>query len=435
MAGDTTPLTIAKNNRITRPTVYDALKNLKERQLVKSHIDSGRKYWSMAPERVIEEALYVAKKQLLGMADNVEEIHGLSDASIVLHRGSEAIKKLLLSMVKQHASQRLYILSGNDIVSGWEQYVGEEVINEFNRAVKKHGIITEMIISEQFITEQLGHFGPTWGEDFEGRTSVAHEINPKYLETTGQIFVFQKSVYLIAMNEAVVVEVRNSEIQKMILSLIQFIQDHAKKFDINQKIRTLLEKKSNQTLAEKTEKTDTSDNNDEPETNRFTNTVLVHRGESQVRELLFDILSNNKKQTLHVMQGDIAPIGWDKIFDDAQTIEINELIKQNQISVEAILPFGWLSEQYKLYGTKWAESFAGRSAPTTSEIDVAYFNHGGQFFLFKDSIYLMSLNEALVIEIRNSAVQTLLFSMFQFIQDQAYHFDINEKISELMKQG
>jgi len=47
----------------------------------------------------------------------------------------------------------------------------------------------------------------------------------------------------MAMNEEIIIEVRNSEIQKLILSMFRFIQDNSKKFDVNERLRKLVKKK------------------------------------------------------------------------------------------------------------------------------------------------------------------------------------------------
>lgn len=52
----------------------------------------------------------------------------------------------------------------------------------------------------------------------------------------------QESLYLIAMREEIIIEVRNSEIQKLILSMFRFMQDHSKKIDVNALLRALIKK-------------------------------------------------------------------------------------------------------------------------------------------------------------------------------------------------
>lgn len=127
-------------------------------------------------------------------------------------------------------------------------------------------------------------------------------------------------------------------------------------------------------------------------------------------------------------------IGWNKVFGIDGTNELNQLIKQNRIIVEAVLPHGWFERQTKALGKKWAQDFEGRMSVTHS-IEPEYFEHGGQAFIFKNSMYLMAMNEEIVIEVRNSEIQKLILSMFHFIQDNSRKFDVNALLRELIKKA
>lgn len=53
--------------------------------------------------------------------------------------------------------------------------------------------------------------------------------------------------------------------------------------------------------------------------------------------------------------------------------------------------------------------------------------------MFKDSLYLMAMNEALVIEIRNSELQKMIKQMFSFIEEYAEKVDVNSRVQEIIK--
>jgi hypothetical protein len=428
--GKSTPVAISSHTKVSRPAIYEILDRLHARGLVKSNICQGKKYWSQANERNIEQELYKTKKQLLALAGGVEEVFGVSDSTIFVHRGGEAIQKVLDTLVKEHSSQRIYMLSGEStkMIESWDKYYGQDKINEFNRLVKKQKLISELVLTQNWFESQIKRFGKKWATDLEGRTAVAHKIDYRYLDSASQIFIFKDSIYFISMNEALIVEVRNSEIQKLVLSMFLFIQDNAKKFDFNEELRQLLQKD-----AEREEQAPVEfEATDDVDLDRFDSTVLVHKGAGSIRELLRDIMMNNTQQTLYGMQGNVVSIGWNKVFGVEGTNELNRMIKANDISVEAIIPIGWVEKQTRQMGVAWAKDFEGRKAPSTHEIDAGYFDHGGQIFIFNDSVYLMSMNEEVVIEIRNSEIQKLILSMFRFIQDHSRKFDVNERLRELI---
>lgn len=426
-----TPVLISEHTKVSRPAIYEILVRLHKRGLVKSNIRNGKKYWSQSKERDLEQDIYNLKKQLLNIASGVEEVFGVSDSTIFVHRGGEAIQKVLDSLVKEHSSQRIFMLSGDSekMIESWDKYYGEDRINEFNRSVKKNSLITELVLSQDWFESQIYRFGKKWAEDLEGRTAVAHKVDYKYLDSASQIFIFKDSIYFISMNEALIIEVRNSEIQKLILSMFLFMQNNAKKFDLNEELRQLLSKEKEET-QKVTAKVKGADK--ELSLDRFDSTVLVHKGAESIRELIRDMMKNNKQQTLYGIQGDVVSIGWNKVFGVEGTNELNRMIKENDISVEAILPFGWCERQIKLMGAEWAKDFEGRKATNSHEIDQEYFDHGGQIFIFNDSVYLMSMSEEVVIEIRNSEVQKLILSMFHFIQDNSRKFDVNARLQDLI---
>ena len=73
-----------------------------------------------------------------------------------------------------------------------------------------------------------------------GRAASTHVIDEEYFKHGGQIWIFKNSLYFIAMNEEIIIEVRNSEIQKLVLSLFRFIQDNSRKIDVNAILRSLM---------------------------------------------------------------------------------------------------------------------------------------------------------------------------------------------------
>jgi hypothetical protein len=240
--GNSTPLLIQGVTKISRPTIYEILVRLHKRGLVKTNIVNGKKYWSQAKEQDIEQNLYAIKKQLLNIDNNVAEVHGVSDASVIIHRGGIAIKALFKSILTEHRGQRLYMTVTNLVTDGWDRIFGLEGINEFNRTVKKTNMITEVISPEKWFEDETVRLGESWAIDFEGRATVSHEVSDEYFNHAAQIWMFKNSVYLISMNEELIIEIRNSEIQKQIKSLYTFMQDHSQKFDVNARLQKIIER-------------------------------------------------------------------------------------------------------------------------------------------------------------------------------------------------
>ncbi len=238
--GADTPLLLSRSTHVSRTAVYAILQNLKKRGLANTHIVSGKKHWSLAPEREIEETLYAAKRALLKIPEGREELHGLSDATVVIHRGQESIRKVLGELLLAHKHERFYALVGDSAAAYWNDVFSLQETNRFNRALKANSIIAETIVQDGILERQTRELGVSWAKDFEGRTTRVNVIDAEYFAHGGQIFIFKQSIYLMALGEELVIEIRNSEIQRMLLLFFKFIQDNSQLIDANELLRKVI---------------------------------------------------------------------------------------------------------------------------------------------------------------------------------------------------
>ncbi|MEK7604344.1 MAG: helix-turn-helix domain-containing protein [Patescibacteria group bacterium] len=238
--GADTPVKLTKVTNVSRTAIYAILQNLKKRGLAGAHIVHGKKYWRLASEREIEETLYAAKRALLQIPEGREELHGLSDATVVVHRGAPAIRKVLGELLFNHKNERFYALVGDEAAVYWNKLFPLEATNRFNRALKKNGIIAEMVMQDGILERQTRELGVSWARDFEGRTARLNVIDADYFVHGGQVFIFKQSIYLMALGEELVIEIRNSEIQRMILAFFKYIQDTSLVIDANALLRGII---------------------------------------------------------------------------------------------------------------------------------------------------------------------------------------------------
>ncbi len=242
--GADTPLLLARATNVSRTAVYAILQNLKKRGLAHTHITNSKKHWGLRPEREIEEALYEAKRALLKIPEGREEVMGVSDSTVVVHRGKEAVLNLIVSLARDHRNERLYTIQGNSVQPGWEEVVGTQKINEFNSNIRDNAIITETILPYDWFEDHLRDLGNKegikWAKGFTERAFAAFEIDKDYFNHAGQIFMFKDSLYLMAMNEAIVIEIRHSELQKMIKQLFSYIEEHADRLNVSEKLGPII---------------------------------------------------------------------------------------------------------------------------------------------------------------------------------------------------
>jgi sugar-specific transcriptional regulator TrmB len=239
-----TPLEISRATKVARAAVYEIFKKLKKRGLVETKISGGKKSWHLLNNKELTNVLYETKKVLLGFNDGREETLGTTDGVIVVHRGSEAIKKAVFGMITNRKNDRFLALTPfSDILDkGWLSIFTPDEINEFNRLVKKNSIISELVAPEHWIEDHYKAMGEAWAKDYEGRSSSAVYLTSKYFNHSAQIFAFKDSMYLLALNDKMIIEIRHSDIQKMILAMYSFMKDRGEVVDVNKRLRDLMEK-------------------------------------------------------------------------------------------------------------------------------------------------------------------------------------------------
>lgn len=238
--GADTPLLLARTAKISRTAAYAILGNLKKRGLAQSRITGGKKRWSLASERELEETLYAAKRALLKIPVGREEVRGLSDATVIVHRGKDAIKKVVTEMVQEHKNERLYGFQGDVAAINWDKVFSVAETNQLNRSIKKNLLIVEAILPDGWFERHAKEFGVEWAKDFEGRATRVNVIDAEYFAHGGQLFMFKQSIYLMALGEEIVIEICNSEIQKMLLAFFKFIQDNSRVIDANEILRNVI---------------------------------------------------------------------------------------------------------------------------------------------------------------------------------------------------
>ena len=244
ISGFGTPLSISHETKVTRPAVYDILLKLKKRGLVQSKIKEGKKSWHTVDQKELASSLYETKKVLLGLSDGREEVEGVDDSLIVLHRGKDAVRKILHEMFQSRHHERFLGLSGLSPISDWMTLMGPDEISAVNRTIKKNSLITELIAPEGWIQEHYGAIGKEWAMDYEGRTASTVYADKKYFDHGAQLFAFKDALYLLALGDQLIIEIRHSAIQKMILSMYAFMKDRGERIDANNLLRELMEKEA-----------------------------------------------------------------------------------------------------------------------------------------------------------------------------------------------
>lgn len=237
-----TPLAISRSSGISRTTIYAVLESLKERGLVKSTIQEGRKSWIVAPEQAITEATRHVRQGLFTESPVGHEVGGsmnATDSAVVAYHGARDIKVLLLKMLSEHAQEKLYVLQGDTATIGWDKMFSVEETNALNAIIKKNDIVVEAFLPPGWFEKHFELFGKEWATEFHGRATRANIIPAEYFKHGGQVYVFKDATYFLALHDELVVEIKNPDIQKTILALFEFLQEHSRAIDVNATLRKL----------------------------------------------------------------------------------------------------------------------------------------------------------------------------------------------------
>jgi hypothetical protein len=148
-------------------------------------------------------------------------------------------------MIRKRKNERFLCLSAfNETMNnGWLSVLTKEEMDEFNCIIKKNAIISELVAPEGWIEEHYKTMGDSWAKNYEGRTASSVYIEKGYFQHSGQIFAFRDALYLLALKDQLIIEIRHSDIQKMILGMFAFMKDKGRSFDANKILRELVAKK------------------------------------------------------------------------------------------------------------------------------------------------------------------------------------------------
>lgn len=237
-----TPLLISQSTKVTRPSVYDILKKLKTRGLIESYILEGKKGWRVQPVEDISKSLHEAKKAIVNIEIEKEEIKN-DNGGVTIYRGKDSLRKEVISIFSSRSNEKFLGLTSYDrAVAGWVKVLGSEGINETNELIKKNKLLTDSIFSDKWLEKSYEAMGGEWAKAYEGRTASTAYIDEKYFNFSSQIFAFRDTLYLFSLEDEMIIEIKHNEIQKMILSMYQFMKDHGEKVDANRILRDLMER-------------------------------------------------------------------------------------------------------------------------------------------------------------------------------------------------
>lgn len=237
-----TPLTLSRKCAIPRASIYVALETLRKRGLAHHRRVNKKSLWSIASKNELADTLYETKKAILGFVDGKEEVRGVTDGFVTIHRGDEAVKKELIAMYTERDKRVSGYLGALNYSENWAELFKDTEIRKVNDAIKKRGMIIDAVLPDKYTEDRFKKFGVEWAKSYEGRTASTVYAPKKYFQNAGELYFFKNTMYLLALRDKMIIEIKHSDIQKMILDIFGFMKDHGERVDINRELRELIEK-------------------------------------------------------------------------------------------------------------------------------------------------------------------------------------------------
>ncbi|MEO7529929.1 MAG: MarR family transcriptional regulator [Sediminibacterium sp.] len=240
-----TPVQISNETGVSRPAVYSLIEQLEKQGLVVVMEGDRGKEWKLASKSQINNLLTEIKKEILSEETKEELLYQEKDVQIKIYRGRDSITSLMQHIFQKHKNEVCIGIQGDNVYEGWKNLIGIETIHEINKSIKKNSLVNQAIVPKDNFLRGIETMGVEWAKNFEGRAYRANEIDEKYFKHKAEMFLFKDAVYLLSMNEELVIEIKHSEIQKMLLLLLQYVQDTSRLVDGNGILRELMTAKDN----------------------------------------------------------------------------------------------------------------------------------------------------------------------------------------------
>ena len=236
-----TPLLIHRETGMSRTAIYHILNVLKKRGLIERYKENGKFYYRMVSDETIANKLYEIKRELNkgGFSPSLEGRagEGRESMGVIIHQGLPAIQACFIKMFTENKNCKFIGVQGNNTLPLYVKYLGDGFVDKLNKQIKDNKIIVEGIMSEGWEATSKASFDSEWAKNYIGRMANVHQIPSEYFKHHGEIFLFKDTLYLIALRELTIIEIRHGDISQSIAMLIKYIMDNTHTIDINRRVK------------------------------------------------------------------------------------------------------------------------------------------------------------------------------------------------------
>gem|GEM_PF-5634233 len=240
LGSHSTPLEIARDSKISRPTVYNVLLCLKKRGLAYSKVIEGKRIWHRTNKDEILKLLDSAKNTLILEQEKHLYLLPKQDQPLTVHIGESAIAHLLRHVFESHTGERILSIQSTNVAQSYKNIFGIKGVNELNTVIKENKIIVDAILPNTYFASMFRVWGVSWAKQFEGRSTSVHTIDEKHIDNATDFLLFRDTLILIVHNEKLAYEIKSPELIQFFTPLFTFIKENSMKIDANAELRKLM---------------------------------------------------------------------------------------------------------------------------------------------------------------------------------------------------
>ncbi len=229
------PSEVVRASNVPNATAYLAFSTLQKRGLAEKRKTDRKVYWLRADSYSLEKLLSSTINELEHIKESsVFEIQHKEDTSIIVHRGDNAIRKVILGTLTLHPNERFSIFQSSNRNDGWLRVFGLQNILKVNNMLRDKKIIGESFIPEDYFSRLIPLFGKKWADSYVDRMNIVYLIPPQFFPSSAEILLFRDRAILFHVDGEIAVEIKNKQILLMIKMIFEYLKTTAKKVDPHQ---------------------------------------------------------------------------------------------------------------------------------------------------------------------------------------------------------
>ncbi len=235
------PVDIARKTEVGRTTVNFLLKKLQLRGILVHDKIKNHYEWRINDENQIKNRLEelfrffnaAPEQGLINIPENV---------SVEVLKGRNYIWEISKKLVNLGKNKRVYFIQGNKSIIHAVKDFPLSDIDHIQSSYRKNKIILDGIGGES-VLELIKNLPLKHLKLYEDRMTVVYLVNDSFVDFDMDIIVVENMAIFVNYGKNLVITIRNEEMCKVLISMMEAMKAVSRKIDFNKFIRELIESK------------------------------------------------------------------------------------------------------------------------------------------------------------------------------------------------